>query len=193
MSQTKKDDFSVVKEILLLISKHQTSASPKLYSVWYEYVCGKNDGLKAAIEKATAGGRKVSSSQLLELWNYHCVEDDESFNRISESFSTEVDHISSVVDEQKSAGVAFAGSLSTASATLSQSKTEDALVAGCVSKLEAAARSMQSKLDSTTRKLNEAQSQIMTLQSDLAESRKGMLTDPLTGIGNRRMFDSLVK
>ncbi len=64
---------------------------------------------------------------------------------------------------------------------------------GCVEAVLATSESMQSQLRELTSQLEESQANVEKLHADFQESQKSLQTDPLTGVGNRRYFDSLMK
>jgi GGDEF domain-containing protein len=53
-------------------------------------------------------------------------------------------------------------------------------------------QAMQTKLNEMGSRLQESQGQVDVLQHNLLDLQKTMLTDPLTGVGNRRFFGQLL-
>ena len=193
MPNTQNDGFSVVKEILQLIARFQTPATPEIYEVWYQYVQKLNEPLVDALHYSINEERPIDASMLLSLRDQFCSTADETTSRIRATLASELVSLKSVVTDQKDAGVTFAGSLNDASQTINQECQTKEELASCVAELSVATAKMSNQLDVLMKQLEDADASIASLKQDLAESQRGMMTDPMTGIGNRRYFDTMLR
>lgn len=187
------DGFSIVKEIFQLVARFQTPATPAVYEVWYQYVQKQNEPLVHALDYAINEGRPIDGPMLLALRNQFCSTLDDTSHRIQSSLASELVNLQAVVTDQKDAGTVYAGSLNIAKRTINQEcQTKEELVA-CVTELSIATIKMSGQLETLMRRLEHADANIDSLKEKLALSQRGMMTDPMTGIGNRRYFDSMLR
>ena len=175
------------------MARFQTPATPEVYEVWYQYVQKLNEPLVDALDYSIREERPIDGSMLLALRDQFCSALDESSDRIQSSLASELVSLKSVVIDQKDAGAVFAGSLSDASQTINQECQTKEQLASCVAELSIATAKMSNQLDVLMKRLEDADASIASLKQDLAESQRGMMTDPMTGIGNRRYFDTMLR
>ncbi len=65
-------------------------------------------------------------------------------------------------------------------------------IRGCVEAVLATSESIQNQLRELTSQLQESQANVEKLQAGFLESQLSLQTDPLTGVGNRRFFDTVM-
>ncbi len=107
---------------------------------------------------------------------------------------TELINFQSLVVRQEAAGVELSDSLHAANELLESTRqAEPAAIDQCVTELSRGSLKMQAQLETATHELTLARQRVASLQSELATAQRGMMTDHLTGIGNRRFFDTLLQ
>ncbi|TWU60930.1 MULTISPECIES: GGDEF domain-containing protein [Crateriforma] len=188
-----RDPFAIAKEALRLVGEFSTPPTPEIYEVWYRYIEGADDAMLEQLNHAVNDAKSVSVDLLASLHQQFCVEGQETGASIGDALAAELSKLQTIVLKQKDAGSEFGDSIQQASDILkTEDQNRDRLIA-CVANLADGTVKMQRQLDDMAGKLDEAQRQVCHLQADLEASQRGMMTDHLTGVGNRRFFDSLIK
>ncbi|MEZ6135606.1 MAG: GGDEF domain-containing protein [Pirellulaceae bacterium] len=185
--------FDIARETLRLVGEFKTPPTPDVYEVWFRYVQGNDSELRSALQHVIESSGAVTVELLRSLHEQFCCAamDDEA--EISQSLAVEISQVQSLVASQQQANVEFEGSLHGANEKLVNLVTKNANQATCLVDLSESTLAMRRQLNETLEKLSESEQKVAALQETLAYSQRGLMTDHLTGIGNRRYFDTLVK
>lgn len=185
--------FALARQALALVGEHQTPPSPKVYEVWYRYVEGSNESITQQLNHAIKQSGSVTVELLEQLYDQFCTPQDSANDRVSLELSKELVRLQGMITNQRSAGQSFNSSISSANeAITAESDMTPTDIARHIGNLVQNNQSMQSQLSEMDSRLQESQSQVANLRKDLVDSQKTMMTDPLTGLGNRRFFDTLM-
>lgn len=187
------DAFAIAKDALRLIGQFKTPPTPNVYGVWFRYVEGRDQELVNFLSPAVSEARPVSVAMIESIHSQCCEPFDETNADIGESLVAELGHFQRLVSQQQAAGSKFEGTIDSASELLNTDEPSDQNSAACIAVINAGAKMMKDQLRDASEKLEAAQEKINKLQRELALSQRSMMTDHLTGIGNRRYFDSQVK
>lgn len=193
--RTEADDttaFSLAKEALAMVGRFQTPPNPKVYEVWYRYVEGKNEAIREQLAHAVEESGEVETEFLEQLHDQFCVVNSDVTDRLGAELSNQMAAFRSLINKQIDAGEEFSSSIHTANDTLEARPESPEDIETCITQLLQSNQSMESQLQSTQKRLNESQSQVEGLRKDLDDSQEKIMTDPLTGVGNRRFFDTMM-
>ncbi|MEM9586073.1 MAG: GGDEF domain-containing protein [Planctomycetota bacterium] len=186
------DPFETAKKALRLIGEISAPPTPKVFEVLYRYAEGTDKELRNHLDQAQLSGT-VRVDLIESLHGEFCVSVSETEMAIGESLADEITHIQGVIQSQREAGECYEEHIGHAMKTLRSDSLEAADLDVCVAKLASDTSRMGDKLQTMSRQLADAQRQVSELQRELTESRRKTMTDHLTGIGNRRFFDGLLK
>ncbi|QDS88533.1 Response regulator PleD [Rosistilla ulvae] len=186
------DAFAIAKDALRLIGQFKTPPTPNVYRVWYRYVEGMDQELVEQLAPAVTEARSISVGLLESIHSQTCDPADETNADVGEALVAELNRFQSLLSQQQAAGTEFEGTINTASKLLNTAPS-DKNSADCIAVINAGATLMKQQLNDASEKLVAAKNQIAKLQTELAQSKRGMMTDHLTGIGNRRYFDAQVR
>lgn len=190
---SEKDAFALAKEALSFVGEFRTPPTPEVYEVWYRYVENLNDELRKQMDHAVNEAKVVSAELLASMFAQFCSQARSAESNVGQSMASELNKIQSLVTAQRKAGSDMQESIKVASGFLTKGGAAEIDIAACIAELTDGTSSMKRQLAVMARKLEESQQQVEQLQNDLAYSQRGMMTDHLTGIGNRRFFDTLLK
>tara|TARA_R110002073_G_scaffold8027_20_gene44905 strand:+ start:9248 stop:10300 length:1053 start_codon:yes stop_codon:yes gene_type:complete len=187
------DAFVIAKEALGLVAKLQTPPTPDVYELLYRYSAGGDNGLRDALDYCLNDAGTVSKKQMQHLKQtfLSATESAEANARISEQLAEELGGLKSIVDDQLAASGEFNSSLGSAAANLRPESTPDEARA-CIELAMSCNEEMQGQLKQVTSKLATSQTHIDEMQGRLLESQKLLLIDPVTEVGNRRFFDTMM-
>jgi len=199
-NQNTKDDvkseqaFSLAKQALSYISTFRTPPTPEVYEVWYRYVEGGNMAIQAQLSYAVDVAKSVSTLQLLDLRKQFLNTSDtaEANHQISLQLTNELEGLQSFVSAQQGAVVEFGDCIASANHQLIDESLSRAGIKSCLNLVLQGNDRMQQHIADMDSKLQSSSGHLVGLREDLAELQKLVLEDPLTGIGNRRLFDETI-
>lgn len=172
---------------------HEAPAYPKNYELWYTYVAGYNRQLNQALNALIKDHGKITPEIMDQIY-----EDFLSPNRmgdrveeVNSKFVKEFEVLMSALESASDSTSNFGESLSNANEEL-KSATGSDQIKMVVQKLVTATKNMESKTASLEDSLAASRQQIDTLHETLEAVRTESMTDALTGIANRKMFDQSI-
>ena len=187
------DSRRYLRLTLELIGKHGLPTDPLNYCIWYEYVSGNNQELKAAIDNHLEKGEVFSSETSQQFYNRYIASDQETLTTL-------------VRKELNKVFAEIIGTMDTADHFYSQSANNmkainDAIVPNLsqdqlktiVKQIKNEITSLEGSSSSFREQLQQANSEIDQLKSKMALYRTESLKDPLTQIDNRRGFDKALE
>lgn len=173
---------------------HGVPATGNNYDVWLAYRLGSNMTLREAIDARIGSGERFTpefSTQLHERFFTGLGASAQivlAGERIARDLSQVLGFLKSA--EEKSGD--YGRALETAATDLTRG-VDPSQIRQIVSSLAAATLDMANHNQHLTSQLNKATSEIDTLRSSLESVRVESLTDSLTGLSNRRMFDETLR
>ncbi len=186
--------FAIAKQALTYIGTYRTPPTPPIYQLWYHYVEGHDAGLKAELS-AIVGRETFDHSRMKVIGEEYFPASDgaELQNRACANLASEIAALQRLLDEQSHAGTDFRRAILTSSSSLQDETLGAAELQSCIDDLLANNAKMHAKLADTELKLAASQQHIDSMRRELLDSQKAMLTDNLTGIGNRRFFEMIMQ
>jgi diguanylate cyclase len=168
-------------------------ATPDNFELFYTYASGDVPAIVQVMGAHIAARQPFTPTMLLDL-RLRCLSSARTA-RAMDNFGEDINEvISGVLDRLETAGrqtTAYQDTLSAASGALGAGRSPDDLRL-LVSSLISATREMEQRTRSLEGELQRSSEQVRDLRSTLDDVRKESLTDPLTGIANRKAFDDAV-
>ncbi|TWU27915.1 Diguanylate cyclase DosC [Novipirellula artificiosorum] len=186
--------FAIAKQALGFVAQFRTPPTPDVYEVWYRYAEGSNTPLCEQLSYAVNDAESADAELLEQLHQQFFTSGDQAElnQQLGEGLSKTIGSVESIIHDQQSAGNAFQSSVRSASASLDEdAATVDDLKA-CVASVLQSNHRMQEQLSQMASRLEESHRQVTTLRDRYFESQKKLMTDPLTGVGNRLFFDTII-
>lgn len=180
--------FEIAKQALGHVGRFQTPPTPSVYEVWYRYVEGIDD-ITVNLSHAVENVNSVSVDMLDQLHKQYCTPSDIDGERVADELIGEMNSLRTAVDDQIQAGQEFGQSIDDACGSLNQETPSLEVVEKCAKNLLLSNAAMQQHIQSLTQQLEASQAKVQDLQNDLIESQRATMTDPMTGLGNRRHFE----
>lgn len=178
-----------LRQALPLMSANNIPTDPINYTIWYEYVSGKNVQLKQAVDEIISSGGQFDSNINQQLYKkYVCDDSIESIEHIRNNL---LNLIGSTMDT-----VELTNKKATVAEESFSSKTENLESAVDVNDIKSIlndiileTRELASTSTLLKRKLHETNQEVNSLKNELEKARDSALKDGLTGLFNRRAFD----
>src|SRR5262249_18578346 len=172
------------------IGRLRQGADPKSYALWYSVAAGDNGSLRHAVDQLLARKRGLSRQDIDNLHDTH-VSPGLASGKIEQAgsqFAEEIEEIAALIDAARGVAAAYADSLGEVTRSLGCAR-DHAGVRAAVDNLLHATREMETNSAGLRAQLGTALRDVAELRGALDTVRKDGLTDPLTSLGNRRLFD----
>lgn len=184
----------ICEKTIALMSQHGVDPTPGNYELWFAYSSGHAAALKRAVDSWIESGAPYTDT-LAEDWRQkfiNAAQTDQAFNAIGERFGAELERLAQSLETAGEATSVFGNTLRGAAGALG-ADTNAATVHAIVEKLILATRQMETRSKGLELRLQESTSEVRALREDIDTIRKQVLTDPLTGIANRKCFDERIR
>ena len=165
-------------------------ATPRNYEVWYAYATGYNPSLNQTINETLARQGNLSDADLEKVYTTYLspARISERIDSVGTRVMDEIEQVMAMVDAAVGSATSYSESLADVTSKLGQSKDREGLRA-IVESLVQSAQEMKQNNQSLEERLNASKQEINQLQESLDLVRTESLTDPLTGLSNRKFFD----
>ncbi|WP_426406807.1 GGDEF domain-containing protein [Bradyrhizobium ganzhouense] len=169
------------------------TAIPRNYEIWYVYATGYNAPLNKIINETLARNGKLTEADLEQIYDTYLshIKTTDRIDKVGARVIGEIDDVVDVLSEALGMTSSYDASLSGAAKELSLAKKADQ-IQSIVESLLSSTREMRESNKTLEDRLILAKSEISNLQQSLEAIRAESLTDPLTGLGNRKYFDRMI-
>jgi diguanylate cyclase len=185
---------ALARMALALMAERQVAPTPDNFQLFYTYVSGDSPAATRILSALISAGRVLTPELLTDLRNrlFSTAQIDEAVQHIGSEISETVASMLARLDTAQRDAVAYGRTLSAASGELDDATSVENLQQ-LVGGLLTATRSMEVRTKNLETELQRSSSEVNELRSKLDDVRKESLTDPLTGIPNRKAFDVELK
>jgi diguanylate cyclase len=178
----------LIRQALPLMAQHGVPATPRNYSIWYQYVAGGNPALSAQIDDMLRRAAPFSPEINESLYAEYASECDIShLLQIREEVETIVVETGDSLSSTKSSASQFGASLERFTEECLKNPSMQAFGDLLTSVLQET-RDMQSTAEMMRRSFEDKSAEIKSLQKELEEVRRQATRDALTGLANRSTF-----
>jgi len=169
------------------------TAVPRNYEIWYIYATGYNAPLNKIINETLARNGNLTEADLEQIYETYLshIKATDRIDKVGARVIGEIDDVMSLLTDALGMSASYDASLNGASEKLSAAKTPDQ-VKGVVESLLRSTREMRETNKALEERLMLSKNEISNLQQSLEAIRAESLTDPLTGLGNRKYFDRMI-
>ena len=176
------------------IRKHRQTPTPQNYHVWYTHFSAREPELSAALEAHLAAGRALDDGCMLQLYERFLApcaearqlrEASQRLQRLTDRVGEELASAGRDTRRYQAAVGGLAEEVSSASTVAQLKALFDNLLEETAGVIE-----MMAGIEA---RLGESHAEIALLRRDLEQARIEALTDPLTGIANRRRFEEALQ
>ena len=178
------------KTALDLMGACAVPATPDNYELFYAYAAGDNPAITQVMGPLVAAKKPLAPGLLHEL-RLRCLPSArtvEAMEQLTGGMGTAIDEILGRLEAAGRDAVSYSDTLSAASGQLGGARSP-ADLAKLVEGLLGATRAMELRAKNLENELQASSQQVNDLRAKLDDVRKESLTDPLTGIANRKAFD----
>ena len=172
------------------IKSLRQSAVPRNYEIWYVYATGYNSPLNKIINETLARNGKLTEADLEQIYETYLsqIKTTDRIDKVGSRVIGEIDDVMTLISDALGMSANYDASLSGATQKLSAANKPDQVKA-IVESLVKSTREMRDTNKALEDRLSLSKTEISNLQQSLEAIRAESLTDPLTGLGNRKYFD----
>jgi diguanylate cyclase len=171
----------------------QQTAVPRNYEIWYVYATGYNASLNKIVNETLARSGKLSEADLEQIYEtcLSRIKTTDRIDKVGARVIGEIDDMMTLVTAALGVSASYDASLDGADEQLLAAESRHQVKA-IVETLAKSTREMRETNKALEERLALSKSEISNLQHSLEAIRTESLTDPLTGLGNRKYFDSMI-
>src|SRR5689334_18782852 len=176
------------------IKSLRQTAVPRNYEIWYIYATGYNAPLNKIINETLARHGRLTEADLEQIYETYLshLKTTDRIDKVGARVIGEIDDVMRLLTDALGVSASYDASLSGASEQLS-SATDGEQVKAIVDTLAKSTRDMREINKALEERLLLSKNEISNLQQSLEAIRAESLTDPLTGLGNRKYFDRMIE
>ncbi len=175
---------------LAQIKSLRQSAIPRNYEIWYVYATGYNSPLNKIINETLARNGKLTEADLEQIYETYLsqIKITDRIDKVGARVIGEIDGVVKLINDALGMSASYDDSLSGATQKLAVAEHRDQVKA-IMESLVKSTRQMRGTNKALEERLTLSKTEISNLQQSLEAIRAESLTDPLTGLGNRKYFD----
>ena len=176
---------------LMALKEHKLPATPDLIHLWYAYYSGLPPTLRAGMESILKSAEPLTVERCGQLFDQHLGSGrhDDTLHDTSLKVETTLGQIMKLLSNANSDNERFGATLNAATGSLEQASNDPKALRKLVDSLAQETRQALAANQRLRGNLQNSTQEITSLRSNLEEVRREAMTDALTGIGNRKLFD----
>jgi diguanylate cyclase len=169
------------------------TAIPRNYEIWYVYATGYNAPLNKIINETLARNGKLTEADLEQIYETYLshLKTTDRIDKVGARVIGEIDDVMTLLTDALGMSASYDASLGGASARLENAESREQIQA-IVESLVKSTQEMRETNKALEARLTLSKNEISNLQHSLEAIRAESLTDPLTGLGNRKYFDRMI-
>ena len=172
------------------IKSLRQTAIPRNYEIWYVYATGYNTPLNKVINETLARNGKLSEADLEQIYETYLsqIKTTDRIDKVGTRVIGEIDDVMTLITAALGMSASYDDSLSGAAKKLAFADN-GAQIKEIIETLVKSTREMRDTNKALEQRLELSKTEISSLQHSLEAIRTESMTDPLTGLGNRKYFD----
>lgn len=189
---TGTDNATASKNALECIAAMGLEPTPMVYEIFYLVQMGENRLLSDAFETMVRKNGRLTVEKVAVLHEQFVQSPliQEVFSQFGDRLSESVDRVKGITESAASDQAEFGNAMGKIG-TLVSSITDPRKLVTIVASIVKAATSMQSRSKASSDRLLQLEGEIAGLQEQVSAIQRDAETDQLTGVGNRRRFDTV--
>jgi diguanylate cyclase len=192
-SETREASGELLRMILPLLAKQAAGFHPISYALWYEYAAGINPALKAEVDQLMASGLPLDDHAVSLLYEKHIAKRDDAISiKLRAELERMLDELSRTASATGEHATEYGKSLGGFGEQLKPGIDPQQLKLAVQSMLEKTEQ-MCARTSELELQLQDSSREVDQLRAELVRAKDEALTDPLTGIANRRGFMKTVE
>lgn len=190
-----EEDYDKASEYLRLtlplLAKCSIPPSPLNFRMGYEHVTGRNPEFRRELEKVIDGADKPNDDALWNLYRRFFLQGEADLEVIRRELQQVINSLRIEFEHSNGSLAAYSDTLQNFSNVLESAPPDR--IPGELKKVLADTRDMEYSHEHLREQMSELAAEVETLRHEIEQAREEALTDPLTGISNRKAFDAALE
>jgi diguanylate cyclase len=177
------------------MGRHELPVSAQNYEVWLTYFTHALPELRSAIDTLIASGAPLTNQHMEDFYE-RFFSTTRLSTQVMETGSRIAHEIADALDALKKAGATterYGATLNVAADSLQNASIDGDALKRLISVLASATTEMSKQNASLSTKLTQSSAEMEKLRASLRQARAEALTDALTGVANRKLFDETLR
>ncbi|MEZ5826529.1 MAG: diguanylate cyclase [Geminicoccaceae bacterium] len=186
--------LKVAESVFEYLRDRKVPLTPQNYIVWYTYFTGSNPALSRLIRQLESNGDSFDEKRCEEVYERFFGAEDQA-RQVSQSAVRVQDIVEAIgarLLATSEGTVEFRQALNSATSTMGGEVEAEKLLE-LVMDLRDRTDRMQEQAMFLQEHLDKSSQEIETLRNDLVSMRRAAYADQLTGLGNRKLFDEVIR
>ncbi len=167
--------------------------TPFTYAVWYEFLTGINPALSEAVNRLFENGKKLDDESIESLYAKYVSDSNMNAQlELQNNLKQLLSKLAGFTAETDKQALDFGNNLQSYGESLKQ-KLDPAKLNALIGNMTGDTDKMRSSMKNLKDELATSKQEVEKLHQELESARGEALTDPLTGIFNRRGFEKAAK
>jgi diguanylate cyclase len=179
---------------LELMKSNNIPATPRNFAIWYTYVNEKYPDLKKTLDGLIKNKQVFTSQQNDEVYDKYFTNTEEgiALQETSQKIEYQVGRVLDMMGDASGGVADFNKTLTASLGALANTKGMEG-IREAVQSLAMETQKMQQSNSALQSKLKDSSQEIAHLRQNLEDVQREAMTDALTGIANRKMFDTTLR
>jgi diguanylate cyclase len=191
--QSREQSAELLRLILPLLTRHEAAFHPLSYAVWYEYLAGCNPPLRAAVDARLSVTPILGERDIEALFDQHvAMRDIESSARMRAEIARVVSEVDGATDAAGREVRDFGQELDGYRERLQQQQSRE-MVQQVVESLISDTTMVRARTEQFHEHLRRSSQEVERLREELELVQGLALSDPLSGLLNRRGFEQQLR
>ena len=187
-----KRNTNLLRNVLGKMGSHADGYDPVSYSLWYEYARGALPDLRKEVDQLLLGGPRLTAEQTHRLFETHVRDQAQAaFANARIGLLAVLSQVQASIGDAATSSAAYDAVLRSFEGGIGQSESIGDMRQE-LSGVLAHTHEIRSSIASLSDELLSNRAQVNRLTEELQKLREDVLTDPLTGLVNRRGFDQTI-
>lgn len=171
------------------------TASPRNFEVWYTHVEGRNPALSRDIQKRLGKDGSLTQGDIDALYNEHFAHVDlaSEMLEVVARFENEIMQLGEIIEASGESAHGHGLRLQELSHQLHQSSEEYPRISSLLESVLAITKSVRQENQQLEKRLEESSDEVTSLRRNIENIQQEAMTDPLTGVKNRKSFDTMIE
>jgi diguanylate cyclase len=177
-----------------LMQQNRIAPTPNNFAVWYAYASGESPPLTKLLDVLMTSGQEFTDERNAEIFVQYRTHTEEALplHRIADRIEAELGVVLNLLESAGRNVYEYSGMLEKTTADVENVQHAEGL-RQIIGRVVGHTRTMAMRSREVERKLYESACEVGALKSELEGARREAVTDPLTGLGNRKMFESIMR
>ncbi|MEE8393238.1 MAG: GGDEF domain-containing protein, partial [Rhodospirillales bacterium] len=178
---------------LSMMEKKGIATNPNNFTIWFHYYSGKYPDLRRTLDILIGNDQEFTEVRNLELHEKFFTIDQEgaALDNATQKIEQELSKVLSYLDDAGDSTAAYGKVLESTSGKMA--KVDGTGLKLVIESALSATRAMEKENKKLENMLSDSSHEVIQLKEDLEDMRHEAMTDGLTGIANRKLFDIELK